>query len=61
MGLFQKETQIVEKPKNNKPNKVKLKFPNGRDAIREQLDENNTLNVKQPVVNEKTKQKPVLV
>ena len=61
MGLFQNEIQIVEKPKNDKPDKVKLKSLNGYDAIREKLDEHNTLTVKQLVVNEKTKTKSVLV
>ena len=32
MGLLQKEIHIVEKPKNNKPDKVKLKPLNGYDA-----------------------------
>ena len=40
MGLLQNEipiVEIVEKPKNNKPNKVKLKSLNGYEAIRENL------------------------
>ena len=37
----------------------KVKNLKGQDAIREKLDENNTPNVKQPVVNEKHKQKSV--
>ena len=58
MGLFQKEIQIVEKLKNNKPDKVKLKSLNGCDAIRGKLDDNNnTWTVKQPMVNEKSKTK----
>ena len=58
MWLFQNEIRIVEKPKNNKNNIVKIKFLNGYDAIREKLDETNTLTVKQPVVvNEKPKSK----
>ena len=61
MGLFQNETQIVEKSENNKPNKLKPKSLNGYDAIRENFDENSTLTVKQPVVNEKRKRKPILV
>ena len=57
MGLIQNEIQIVEKPKNNKPDKVKLKYLNGYDYIREQLYEGNTLTVNNPVViNEKYKQ-----
>ena len=40
---------------------IKLKSLNGYDAIREKLDETNTLTVKQPVVvNEQRNQKPVL-
>ena len=61
MGFFYKEVQSVEKPNHNKTNNVKIKSLNGYDAIREKLDENNTLTVKQPVVNEKRKQKSVLV
>ena len=57
MGLFQKYIQIAEKHEHNKTNNVKIKSLNGREAIRETLDENNTLTVKQPVVNEKTKTK----
>ena len=53
MGLFQNEIKIVEKPK--KTNNVKIKSFNGHGAIREKLDDNNTLTVKQPVVNEETK------
>ena len=34
MGLFQNEIRIVEQPKNNKTNAVKLKSVNGYDAIR---------------------------
>ena len=48
-GVFQHETHIVEQPKNNKPDKVKLKCLKGYDAIREQLDEGNTLTVGNPV------------
>ena len=60
MGFFQNDIQMVENPKSNKPDKVKLKSLNGYDATREKLDENSTLTVKQPVVNEKPKRKPVL-
>ena len=52
MGLFQKEVQLVEK--QNKTNNIKTKSLKGYGAIRERLDENNMLTVKQPVVvNEK--------
>ena len=38
-----------------------MKSLNGYDAIREKLDDNNTLTVKQPVeVNENTQSKSVL-
>ena len=56
MGLFQNEIQMVEKPKNNKPDKVKIKSLNGYGAV-DKLDESNTLTVKQPVANEKNKNK----
>ena len=45
-----KYIQIDGKPKNNKTNDVKIKYLKGYDAIREKLDEHNTLTVKQPVV-----------
>ena len=46
---------------NNKTNNVKMKYLNGYGAIREKLDEHNTLTVKQPVVNEATKTKASIV
>ena len=56
MGLFQKEVHIVEKPKHNKSNGIKTKSLNGYDAIREKLDEHNTLTVKhQPIESVKPK------
>ena len=55
MVLFQNGIQIVEQPKSNKPDKLKLKSANGYDAIREKPDEHNTLTVKQLVVNDTTK------
>ena len=62
MGLFQSEIRIVEKPKINKTNTIKLKYLNGYYAIKEKLDENNTLTVKQAVVvNGKTKSKVNIV
>ena len=58
MGLFPKEIQLVEKPKqHNKTNNVKTKSLNVCGAIRERLDENNTLTVKQPVLVMKAKTK----
>ena len=56
MVLFQNWVNIAEKPKNNKTNNVKTKSLNGYGTIGEKLDDNNTLTVKQPVVNEKQKQ-----
>ena len=48
--------------KHNKLIMLKLKSLNGYDAIRETLDGNNTLTVKQPVINETQQtQKSVLV
>ena len=42
-------------------NNIERKSLNGYGAIREKLDEHNTLTVKQPVeVNEKHYQKPIL-
>ena len=44
--------------KQNANNKtIKVKSLNGYGAIREKLDEGNTMTVKQPVVNEKPKTK----
>ena len=56
MGLSQNEIRIVGKPKESKTNTIKMKSLNEYGAIREKLDENNALTVKQPVVaNEKSK------
>ena len=55
MGFFKNEIQINEKPKNNKTDKIKINSVNECGAIKKQLDENNTLTVKQPVANENTK------
>ena len=58
MGFFRKGIQSVENLKNIKTNNIKMVSLNGYDAIRERLDEHNTLTVKQPVVvNEKPKPK----
>ena len=35
MGLFNKEIQINEKPKNNKTTTIKIKLLNGYDSVRE--------------------------
>ena len=54
-----KEVELIIPPKkqsiNNKT--IKIKPLNGYDAIREKLDEGNTMTVKQPVVTEKPKTK----
>ena len=58
MGLFNKEVELKKKKKQSINNKtIKVKSLNGYDAIREQLDEGNTMTVKQPVVTEKPKTK----
>jgi len=58
MGLLNKEIELIPPKKqsiNNKP--IKVKSLNGYDAIREKLDEGNTMTVKQPVATEKPKTK----
>ena len=58
MGLFDKEVELIPPRKQNATNKtIKVKSLNGYDAIREELDEGNTMAVKQPVVTEKPKTK----
>ena len=60
MGLFNTEVELIIPPKkkNDKNDKtVKVKTLNGYDAIREKIDEDNTLTIKKPVVTEKPKQK----
>ena len=55
MGSF-KEVGFIIPPKQNTNNKtIKINSLNGDDAIREKLDEGNTMTVKHPVVNEKPK------
>ena len=58
MGFVNKEVELTILPKKQKTNNktIKVKSLNGCDAIREKLDEGNTLNVKQPV-QEPTKPK----
>ncbi len=60
MGFFNKEVELIIPPKkqnaSNKTIKVKSSL-NGYDAIREKLDEGNTMTVKAPVVTEKPKTK----
>ena len=59
MGLFNKEVELIVPPKKQNTNNktIKVKSLNGYDAIREKLDEGNTMTVKQPVVTEKPKTK----
>ena len=50
MGLFKNVELIIPPKKQNANNKtIKVKSVNGYDAIREKLDEGNTMTVKQPV------------
>ena len=58
MGLFNKEVELIPPKKQSINNKlIKVKSLNGYDAIREKLDEGNTMTVKQPVVTKKPKTK----
>ena len=51
MGFFNKEIELIIPPKKTHTNNktVKAKSLNGYDAIREKVDEGNTLSVKAPV------------
>ena len=50
MGLFDKEVELIPPKKQSINNKtIKVKSLNGYDAIREKIDESNTLSVKTPV------------
>ena len=57
--MFNKEVELIIPPKKQNANNktIKVKSLNGYDAIREKLDEGNTMTVKQPVVTEKPKTK----
>ena len=60
MGFFNKEVELIIPPKKQNTNNktIKVKSLNGYDAIREKLDEGNTVStVKAPVVTEKPKTK----
>ena len=57
MGFFNKEVELIVPPKKQTNKTIKIKSLNGYDAIREKLDEGNTMAVKQPVVTEKPKNK----
>ena len=57
MGLF-KEVGLISPPKKQNNKTIKVKSLNGYDAIREKLDEGNTMTVKSPaesVTKHKTK------
>ena len=51
MTFFNKEVELIIPPKKQNTNNktVKVKSLNGYDAIREKLDESNTLTAKTPV------------
>tara|TARA_Y100000389_G_C17426710_1_gene499971 strand:- start:592 stop:789 length:198 start_codon:yes stop_codon:yes gene_type:complete len=51
MTFFNKEVELIIPPKKQNTNNktIKVKSLNGYDAIREKLDEGNTMNVKTPV------------
>ena len=59
MGICNKGVELIIPPKKQNANNktIKIKSLNGYDAIREKLDEGNTMTVKQPVVTEKPKTK----
>ena len=58
MGLNKEIELIIPPEEQNTNNKtVKVKSLNGYDAMREKLDEGNTMTVKAPVVTEKPKTK----
>ena len=59
MGFFNKEVELIIPPKKQNTNNktIKVKSLNGYDAIREKIDEGNTMTVKAPVVTEKPKTK----
>jgi len=52
MGFFNKEVELIIPPKKQNTNNktIKVKSLNGYDAIREKIDESNTMTVKQPVL-----------
>ena len=59
MGFFKTDVELIEPKKqtDNKPDKIKVKSLNGYDAIREKLEDSNTLTVKQPIQQQKPKLK----
>ena len=59
MGFFKTDVELIEPKKqtNNKTDEIKVKSLNGYDAIREKLEDSNTLTVKQPIQQQKPKLK----
>ena len=50
MGFFNKEVELLIPPKKQTNKTIKVKSSlNGYDAIREKLDDGNTMTVKNPV------------
>ena len=49
MGFFNKEVELIIPPKKQNSKTIKVKSLDGYDAIREKLDEGNTITVKTPV------------
>ena len=45
MGFFNKEVELIVPPKKQTNKTIKVKPLNGYDAIREKLDEGNTMTV----------------
>jgi len=43
MGFFNKEVELIIPPKKQNSKTIKVKSLNGYDAIREKLDEGNTM------------------
>ena len=57
MGFFDNEVELIVPPEKQKNKTIKVKPLNGYDSIREKINENSTLTVKHPVINEKPKTK----
>ena len=59
MGFFKTDVELIEPKKqtNNKTDRIKVKSLKGYDAIREKLEDSNTLTVKQPIQQQKPKLK----
>ena len=57
MGLFNNEVELLVPPKQQNK-QIKVKSLNGHDAIREKLDEGNTLTVKKSQCKKQQNLKP---